>query len=55
MNKNEESTAFNHFYEKLFLLKDKMRTKSGFEIAKKRENFMKEFVEEFLAEWNCEK
>eukprot|EP01080_Neovahlkampfia_damariscottae_P003959 gene3959-7215_t len=55
MNNKEESTALNHFYEKLFLLKDKMKTKSGFEIAQKREDFMKDFVDQFLGEWNGEK
>jgi uncharacterized protein len=55
MNKKEETTAINHFYEKLFKLKDKMKTKSGRELAEKRDKFMHEFVDEFIGEWNGEK
>ncbi len=40
----------NHFYEKLFLLSDKMNTDYGYEEAKRRETFMREFLEEFF--WN---
>jgi uncharacterized protein len=48
-----KSTAptLNHFYEKLFLLKDRMKTKAGREIAEERDVFMRRYVEQFLAEW----
>ena len=46
------SSSLNHFHEKLFLLKDLMGTASGKVIAGRRDAFMREFVEEFLAEWD---
>ena len=45
---------FNHFYEKLFLLKDLMNTDSARKIAERREKFMTTYIEEFVLEWNCE-
>lgn len=48
---NHVSTTVNHFYEKLFLLKDMMNTDSAKEIAKHREQYMKEYIDEFMDEW----
>ncbi|MBQ7766660.1 MAG: HD domain-containing protein [Lachnospiraceae bacterium] len=48
---NHVSTTVNHFYEKLFLLKDMMNTESAKVIAKHRERYMKEYIDEFMDEW----
>ena len=50
--KNSESPTLNHFYEKLLLLKDKMNTETGKEIAQKRHNFRVSFLSQFYAEWD---
>lgn len=59
MNKEEyidnNSSTINHFYEKLFLIKDMMNTKMGQEMALKRDCYMRTFIDEFFTEWNCEK
>ncbi|GAK30058.1 hydrolase [Weissella oryzae SG25] len=44
-------TVINHFYEKLFLLKDYMNTAEGKRIALQRDTLMHNFVDAFEAEW----
>lgn len=53
--KKSDSPTINHFYEKLFLLKDKMNTETGKEIAKERHRYMEGFLSQFYAEWEGEK
>ena len=53
--KNNKGTSINHFYEKLFLLKDLMNTKKAKEIACERDNFMRLYLEQFLDEWEGKK
>lgn len=50
--RNHISTTINHFYEKLLNLKDLMNTITGKKIAEERHNYMKEFIDRFLDEWN---
>ena len=50
--KKHKGTSVNHFFEKLFLLKDKMNTKSGKELALARHNFMKNYINQFLKDWD---
>ena len=47
-----EGTTVNHFYEKLLLLTGLMNTDMAKEIARAREQYMKDFLAEFLAEWD---
>lgn len=49
--KAAKGASLNHFYEKLFLLKDRMNTPTGRTLAEPRHRFMEEFVAQFLAEW----
>ena len=46
------ATTVNHFYEKLFLLKDLMNTDMAKKIAEQRERYMKRYLAEFLEEWD---
>ena len=50
--RNHVSTTLNHFYEKLFLLKDLMNTATAKNIAKERDEYMRGYVREFLDEWD---
>jgi uncharacterized protein len=53
--KKNDSPTLNHFYEKLLLLKDKMNTATGKQIAQERHRYMEGFLAQFYAEWEGEK
>lgn len=49
--RNHISTTINHFHEKLFKLKDLMNTDIARVIARDRERYMKDYISEFMDEW----
>jgi uncharacterized protein len=52
--KNKKSTAINHFYEKLLLLKDRMHTATAKRIAEDRHKFLECYLRAFFREWESE-
>lgn len=53
--KNTTAPTINHFYEKLLLLKDLMKTETGKAMAKERHDFMLAYLDQFYAEWEGKK
>ncbi|GGK68075.1 HD domain-containing protein [Rufibacter glacialis] len=52
--KKNQGPTLNHFYEKLFLLKERLNTTAGRQLAQERHSYMQEFVRQFLLEWHGE-
>ncbi len=46
-----DGTSINYFYEKTFKLPEMMNTKTGKALAKKRLEFLQDFIKEFEKEW----
>jgi len=49
--KKSSAPTLNHFYEKLLLLKDRMNTNTGRQIASQRHEYMQGFLDQFYKEW----
>jgi len=52
--KASTAPTLNHFYEKLLLLKDRMNTTAGKQMAEHRHRFMEQYLSEFHLEWDGE-
>jgi uncharacterized protein len=48
--KNSNAPSINHFYEKLLLLRDKMNTETGRQMAAQRHEFMELYLGQFYDE-----
>lgn len=49
-----DNCSVAHFYDKLLLLKDRMHTGTGKQIALSRHKFMQEYLLQFYKEWNLD-
>lgn len=52
--KKSTAPTINHFYEKLLLLKDRMNTPTGKQLAADRHRFMEQYLDQFYREWEGE-
>ena len=52
--KKSAAPTINHFYEKLLLLKNKMNTTTGKQMAEQRHLFMETYLEQFYKEWDAQ-
>lgn len=53
--KESNAPTINHFYEKLLLLKERMNTQTGRQLAEDRHRFMEIYLDQFYKEWEGER
>lgn len=49
----QQKTTVHHFYDKLFHLSSEINTPEGRQLAVERTRYMKQFMDQFLTEWDC--
>ena len=49
--RNSRGPTINHFHEKLLLLKERMQTATGKQLAAQRHTYMEGYLDQFHAEW----
>jgi len=52
--RTKSGPSINHFYEKLLLLKARMQTSSGRELAEQRHQFLEVYLAQFFSEWGVD-
>jgi uncharacterized protein len=52
--KDSNTHTINHFYEKLLLVKDRLKTVTARKLAQARHEFMEKFLQQFFLEWQAE-
>jgi len=50
--RNNSSSTVIHFHEKLLLLKDRMNTQAGRDLAEQRHTFTLDYIKRFMDEWD---
>ena len=50
--RQSQGPTWNHFHEKLLLLRDRMQTATGRRWAEERHAYLEQFLQQFLREWN---
>lgn len=48
----DQNASIQHFYDKLLRLKEDMLTATGRRMAEERDRYMRQFLEQFYAEWD---
>lgn len=50
--RSDPNASVQHFYDKLLLLKESMHTATGRRLAEQRDQYMRQFLEQFYCEWD---
>ena len=50
--RKDKNASIQHFYDKLLRLKDTMHTATGRRLAEQRDQYMRDFLQQFYEEWD---